>query len=505
MSPVSRPKLIVVAASTGGPPALKEFLAGIPGDFPLPILLVQHTLKDMTRQLADQLAGYTRLRVREAREGDALQPGLLLLAPGDWHLELRAGESGGWSAHLQQGAKEQSVRPAADVLFRSAVRAARNDVLGLVLTGLGEDGLAGARAIVAAGGKVWAQSKASAVAPSMPGKVIDAGLAAFVGTPAELGAQLVQRVMVRGTGAVPAPAPAAFPASAPRPALPAAVAARPLPLPPLAPMSADNFRFLREYLRGHAGITLAENKDYFAATRLGGLAERLDMAGVDALLVRLRAEPHSPLGEQVVDELTINETSFFRDAMCFDILYERVLPGLLARLRPERRLRIWSAACSTGEEPYSVAMGLRTRFQELLGWRLEIQATDISKRVLAKASEGRYTPREIGRGLPRELLERWFVPAGMDWRVADSIRSLVHFQVQNLQKPFPPADPFDLVFLRNVLIYFDDATKRDVLQRIARTMRPGSVLVLGSADALRDTRLPFKSLLCEPLVAYSVL
>jgi len=494
MHPGPHPKLIVLAASTAGPPALRELLGRLPAEFPVPILLVQHTLKDMTRQLAEQLAGQCALKVREAREGEAVQPGSVLLAPGDWHLEVQAGPSGAVRAHLQQGPKEQSVRPAADVLFRSAAQVARREVLGIVLTGLGEDGLAGARAIVAAGGKVWAQDRASAVAPSMPGKLCDAGLASFTGTPAELGDELVTRILGR---------PAA--GSRPRPALPA-----PRPVPtlgavPAAPISAENFRFLREYLRGHAGITLGENKDYFAGTRLQALAERLEIASADALMARLRSEPGGGLGEQVVDELTINETSFFRDALCFDLLYERLVPGLIARARSERRLRVWSAACSTGEEPYSVAMGLRTRFQELSTWRLEVLATDISRRVLAKASEGCYSAREIGRGLPRALLERWFVAQGKEWRVAESIRSLVSFEVQNLQKPFPLREPFDLVFLRNVLIYFDDATKREVLLRIVRTMRSGSILVLGSADALRDTSLPLRPLHCEPLVAYGVL
>lgn len=495
MNPGPRPRLIVLAASTAGPPALRELLGRLPAEFPVPILLVQHTLKDMTRQLAEQLAGYCALKVREARHGDLVLPGQVLLAPGDWHLEVQGGEAGAMRVQLHQGPKEQSVRPAADVLFRSAALVAKRETLGIVLTGMGEDGFAGSRAIVAVGGKVWAQERSSAVAPSMPGKLVDSGLASFVATPAELGDELVARIL--GKSAVSA---------RPRPALPAprvAAATAPATVPE-APISGENFRFLREYLRGRAGITLGENKDYFAATRLQALAERLDLRDVNMLVARLRGEPASALGDQVVDELTINETSFFRDAVCFDLLYERVVPGLLSRARPQRRLRVWSAACSTGEEPYSVAMGLRSRFQELSTWRLEILATDISRRVLAKASEGRYSEREIGRGLPRALLERWFVQDGKDWRVAESIRALVNFQVQNLQKPFPPSDPFDLVFLRNVLIYFDDATKRDVLLRIARAMRPGAVLVLGSADALRDASLPLRPLHCEPLVAYTV-
>lgn len=497
MIPGAFQKLVVVASSTAGPPALRELLGALPADFPAPILLVQHTLKDMTRQLAEQLAGYSALPVCEAREGEFVLPGRVLLAPGDWHLELRGGEGGPLRVHLQQGPKEQSVRPAADVLFRSAARWAGREALGLVLTGLGEDGLAGARAIVAAGGKVWAQERSSAVAPSMPGKVCEAGLASFTGTPLQLGQELVTRLHT---------APVAAPVRV-RPALPSPAPARtPGPAPALgaATITGDNFRYLREFLRSNAGITMAEHKDYFAAVRLAGLAGDLGLSGADALVARLRAEPSSPLAEKVVDELTINETSFFRDAVCFELLHERLVPALLTRARCERRLRIWSAACSTGEEPYSVAMGLRTRFPELSTWKLEVRATDISRRVLAKAAEGRYSAREIGRGLPRELLERWFVPEGRDWRVAESIRSLVRFEVQNLQKPFPSGEPFDLVFLRNVLIYFDDATKHDVLLRITRTMRSGSVLVLGSADALRDGNLPLRSLHCEPLVAYSV-
>jgi chemotaxis protein methyltransferase CheR len=266
----------------------------------------------------------------------------------------------------------------------------------------------------------------------------------------------------------------------------------------------ESFRFVRDFLQHQAGIALAESKEYFAAARLSALAEELGLDGVESLVASLRREPAGKLAERTVDELTINETSFFRDAVCFDLLVERLMPALMTAARPCKRLRVWSAACSTGEEPYSVAMLLRTRFPELATWNLEILGTDISRRVLKKAAEGLYSAREIGRGLPRELLERWFVAEGKHWRVCDAIRALVSFQQLNLQKPFPALEPFDLVFLRNVLIYFDDATKREVLLRLTRLMRPGGVLVLGSADALRDTSLPLRALHCEPLVAYTV-
>ena len=493
MAPSARPKLIVIAASTAGPPAVRQLLAELPAGFPVPVLLVQHTLEGMTSHLAEQLASQTRLTVREARTGETPEAGTMLIAPAGWHLELAAGEGGVARVTLHQGAKEQCLRPSADVLFRSAARLAGAGTLGIVLTGMGEDGLAGARAIVAAGGRVWAQDRASAVAPSMPGMIHESGLASFAGRPEELGREL-QRVVL-GPDATRSPIPLAPARPAAQPARASAARSEPRLLP-------ESFRFVRDFLQRQAGIALAENKEYFAAVRLAALAEELGLEGVESLVASLRREPVGKLAERAVDELTINETSFFRDAVCFDLLIERLLPPLVARLRPLKRLRVWSAACSTGEEPYSVAMLLRTHFPELAAWKLELLATDISRRVLAKAAAGLYTAREIGRGLPRGLLERWFVAEDRHWRVCAAIRALVQFETLNLQKPFPPLEPFDLVFLRNVLIYFDDATKHDVLLRIAHLLRPGGILVLGSADALRDTRLPLRALHCEPLVAY---
>ncbi|MCA9570399.1 MAG: protein-glutamate O-methyltransferase CheR, partial [Myxococcales bacterium] len=183
---------------------------------------------------------------------------------------------------------------------------------------------------------------------------------------------------------------------------------------------------------------------------------------------------------------TTNETSFFRDAHVFVTLAENKLPGLLPTRR-DRSLRVWSAACSTGQEPYSLGI-LLLEHPELRGWDVSIRATDLCSTVLAKAESGLYRAHEIQRGLSDAQRERWFEPSGRHWAVRRRLRELVSFATWNLLDPNPPAGPFDLVFLRNVLIYFDAPTQQRVLRSIHRSMAPGALLVLGGTEAA--TRVP---------------
>lgn len=530
-----RPELVVVACSTGGPQALGRLLAALPQGFSLPILVVQHALPGTERLLADQLARRAPgLRVEVARDGREVEGGVLLLAVADQHLEVE-GRHGTRRVRLTRGPKENSVRPASDVLFRSAARACGPRTLGIVLTGLGFDGREGARALRQAGGRVWAQDAASAQVASMPVSVAEARLAEWVATPEELGRSLgrLDQGATRWWKDVPVPD---APLPGTRSATPARAQMNRATLhragspgagfgpggsgkgPSASPSSGGrtdrprrpgrstctpaSFAFVRELLRERAGISLPENKETFVCSRLVPVAEEAGLPDVDALVGRLLLDPFGPLHVTTLEALMVGETSFFRDAPAFDVLLERVLPPVVERRRTARDFRVWSAACSTGEEPYSVAMMLPRRFPELEQWAFGVTATDLSRRSIARASAGVYSDRQIERGLPPTFRERNFVRTAGGWQASEELRRRITFQQLNLKQGYPFGVQFDLVLMRNVLIYFDDDTKRDVLVRVAATMRPGAVLVLGNADSLRWPVGGLKPLRCEPLVAY---
>jgi chemotaxis protein methyltransferase CheR len=248
---------------------------------------------------------------------------------------------------------------------------------------------------------------------------------------------------------------------------------------------------LRRLLRQRAGITLDSGKEYLVLARLGPLAAQAGLGSVGALIERVDAGT-SPLPvDAVVEAMTINETSFFRDAPVFSALRETILPGLIAR---PGRIRIWCAAASSGQEPYSLAMLLREHFADQ-AHRFDILATDLSTTVLARAAAASYTQLEVNRGLPAPLLVKYFRRTGLDWRLTDDVRAMVRFRRHNLVGPRPLGETFDLVLLRNVLIYFDESVRREVLDRIRGALRVGGWLMLGATEttsAIRDgfVRIP---------------
>jgi chemotaxis protein methyltransferase CheR len=246
---------------------------------------------------------------------------------------------------------------------------------------------------------------------------------------------------------------------------------------------------LRRLLRQRAGITLGGGKEYLIQARLGPLAEQAGLSSVGTLIERVDAGI-SPLPvDTVVEAMTINETSFLRDAHVFGALRDTILPALIARPGP---IRIWCAAASTGQEPYSVAMLVREHYADQAG-RFDILATDIATTVLARAEAARYTQLEVNRGLPAPLLLKYFRRTGRDWQLADDVRGMVRFRRHNLVGVRPLGEPFDLVLLRNVLIYFDESARREVLDRIRGVLRVGGWLVLGATEStsgIRDGFVP---------------
>jgi len=245
----------------------------------------------------------------------------------------------------------------------------------------------------------------------------------------------------------------------------------------------EDFEYLRELMRLRAAIVLDRGKEYLALSRLEPVARDHGLTTVSELVGRLRQrELTSALHDQVIDALTTNETTFFRDYNPWESLRTLVLPELLKRKERTRTLAIWSAGCSSGQEPYSIAMSIREHFPELLTWQLSIFGTDISASVLARARRGRYGQLEVNRGLPAHLLVRHFTRAGMEWEIEEPIRRMVRFERHNLNGTWPSMPPFDLVLMRNVMIYFEMEAKRRVLAKMHGQLAPHGYLLLGASE-----------------------
>ena len=249
-------------------------------------------------------------------------------------------------------------------------------------------------------------------------------------------------------------------------------------------MTPQDFDYLRKLLRERSGLMLAAEKQYLAESRLVPVARRHGMNSLGELIEQLRNKAPVALTTAVVEAMTTNETFFFRDKLPFDHFRDTMMPALLAARAREKRIRIWCTAASTGQEPYSLAMILRGLGAAIAGYRIEIVATDLSSEVLEKAKLGIYSQFEVQRGLPAQLLVKFFDQRGETWQLAPELRSMVQFRPLNLLNDFASLGTFDIVFCRNVLIYFDQDTKIAVLNRIARQMPEDGYLVLGAAETV---------------------
>lgn len=245
---------------------------------------------------------------------------------------------------------------------------------------------------------------------------------------------------------------------------------------------AENFAFVRQLLTQRAAIVLRANKMYLVNARLMPVARSAGLDGVNALIEQLRRSPDETLLQAVVDAMTTNETSFFRDAGPFDILGDVVLPELVKRRATERKISIWSAGCSSGQEPYTIAMLWLERFAHLSNWRMNLLATDISSEMLDRASRGCYTGLEINRGLPTEHREKYFRQDGNQWQIDPRLRSMVEFRPLNLSSAWPTLPAMDVVLMRNVLVYFDAITKKQILKKVRTVLRPDGYLFLGGTE-----------------------
>jgi chemotaxis protein methyltransferase CheR len=243
----------------------------------------------------------------------------------------------------------------------------------------------------------------------------------------------------------------------------------------------DDFEYVRALVRQRSAIQL-DDKQYLVESRLHALARSGGYDSVSELIRRLRGSACNDLRDLVVEAMTTNETSFFRDLKPFEALAKIVLPELIARRSAQKTLRVWCAACSTGQEPYSVAITWREHFAGYADWKFEIHGSDLAHGILERARLGCFNQLEVNRGLPAALLLKYFQKRESQWHLKDDVRQMVRFQQINLVGAWPSLPVFDVVFLRNVLIYFDLPTKREVLAKVRQQLSPDGFLFLGGAE-----------------------
>lgn len=248
------------------------------------------------------------------------------------------------------------------------------------------------------------------------------------------------------------------------------------------PLAATEFDYFCRLVMERSAIVLGPGKEYLVESRLLPLARREGCETLTCLMARLKAEPPNGLHSRVVEAMTTNETLFFRDVHPFEVFRTVALPGLIASRASERRINILCAPCSCGQEPYSLAMLIREHFPQLSSWSLRLMAGDLSTEMLAKAKAGRYRQLKVNRGLPARYLVKYFRRQGADWEIDEDIRRMVEYFPMNLAGSWPILPVMDVIFMRNVLIYFDLATKKTILAKVRRLLKPDGHLVLGGAE-----------------------
>ena len=256
-------------------------------------------------------------------------------------------------------------------------------------------------------------------------------------------------------------------------------------------MTPLDYEFLRKLLKERSGLDLSPDKQYLVESRLVPLARKVGLPGITELVQKMKAGPNA-LTAEVVEAMTTNETFFFRDKVPFDHLRDTMLPALLQARASRRSLRIWCAASSTGQEPYSIAMCLKELGAAVAGWRVEIIGTDLSQAVLEKSRAGIFSQFEVQRGLPIQMLVKHFTQIGELWQLNPDIRSMVQYRQLNLLHDFSQLGTFDVIFCRNVLIYFDQDTKAGIFERLAKVVESDGFMVLGAAESVVGISDAFK-------------
>jgi chemotaxis protein methyltransferase CheR len=269
-------------------------------------------------------------------------------------------------------------------------------------------------------------------------------------------------------------------------------------------LRAEDFGYVQQLVRRHSAIMLDDGKEYLVESRLSTLAASAGYGSLEELIAALRHRPVGDLHRKVIEAMTTNETTFFRDVHPFEALRVTIFPELIARNEARRQLSIWCAACSTGQEPYTIAMLVREHFPELLGWDLTILGTDLSGEVIDRARVGLYSGLEVGRGLPASYLGRFFHRQGAEWQIAEEVRGMVEFRELNLCDSWAGLPRMDLIFLRNVLIYFDVESKKEMLRKVRDVLHPHGHLFLGGAETTLNLDDAFERVSIGGAMCYSM-
>ncbi len=269
-------------------------------------------------------------------------------------------------------------------------------------------------------------------------------------------------------------------------------------------LSANDFKYISQLVRERSAIVLDVGKEYLVESRLAPLAKIEGLDSVEAVINAVRKNPRGPLVEKVVEAMTTNETLFFRDKHPFESLREEVLPEVIERNKDTKSLSIWCAASSSGQEPYTVCMTLREHFPELKDWNITFIASDLSKHMLERTRAGAYSQLEVNRGLPAKYLVKYFVKEGATWQVKPELREMLDLREVNLCKPWLGLPKFDIVMIRNVLIYFDADTKREIMGKIRKLLNPGGVMFLGGSETTINIDDEFERVRKGPTWVYKV-
>lgn len=258
-------------------------------------------------------------------------------------------------------------------------------------------------------------------------------------------------------------------------------------------LNTNDFQFLKTLVHDKSAIVIEENKAYMVESRLLPIVNEFGMSSLTELVTRLREPSARSETQRVIDAMTTNETSFFRDLFPFQALQTHILPEMIVSRSKERAITIWSNACSSGQEVYSIAMLLKDKFPQLATWKVRLIASDLSSVILDKAKQGLFNQTEVNRGLPVPMLVKYFQREGCMWRIKDEIRNMVEFREINLIEPWPAGiTNIDIVFLRNVLIYFSPATKAEVLKKVRKAIRDDGYLFLGGVETTMNLDVKFE-------------
>lgn len=267
-------------------------------------------------------------------------------------------------------------------------------------------------------------------------------------------------------------------------------------------LSTTDVDFLRGVVAEKSGNVITQRQVYMLEKQLQPLAETEGLGGVEQLVSELRRSSNNKLKTMIAEAVTVNETSFFRDNHPFESLKTDVLPKVIEQNKDQKQIRIWCGASSSGQEPYSIAMVIRENFPELINWNVKILATDLSEEMLEKTKKGQYTQIEVNRGMPIKKLVRFFDKRGTNWVAKPELSGLLECRRLNLTTPWPYIGQFDIIFIRNVLIYFDPDVKKDILQRAIKLLRPDGYLFIGTSEMVIGMGLPIEREKINETVCY---